>query len=485
MESFENIVPEIFAENYLCPGRGYRYFDYFNDNLKERFFKHLAQTVGKLNRNLIERIEQKSIKLDLYLLLDQICGEVCRSCNGYEKCWGRNFYATYSEFFDLLVQLEHGEKLMLNNFKEQFRKKCFQQFKLVSVINKLAEEMRYGAENNFFERNERIKDEQMIREIIEQMKTDCSLRSEIEERIKSCLNHFGLQIFDLVIDINEKKNPEIHLRQQICYNFCECSRLIAEIFGELFAIPYSIWDQQCITVKSREEYTYSLVPERSYCVKTSVCKLSKGNNEASGDNQALHELRDGMFVAILSDGMGHGNRAFRESSSTVGVLENLIDNGIDRNFAIKMVNTMMQMRTPDEFFSTVDLTMIDLHNGKAEFLKIGAASTFVKRGREVEVINSTSLPVGILNAVDVEKTSMQLRNGDVVVMITDGIADSRREISPDDDWVRHALAAVDISGAEALGEYLLDLAVENNDGVPKDDMTVIVLRIEETKRTLN
>ena len=122
---------------------------------------------------------------------------------------------------------------------------------------------------------------------------------------------------------------------------------------------------------------------------------------------------------------------------------------------------------------------LDLYNGHAEFIKIGAASSFVKRGKEVWSIKSTSLPAGILNSVDLERTIVTLQPGDLIIMATDGVIDSKVNHSDKEDWMVRALRQVEVVGPEALGEYLLSLAKINQEGIPKDDMTVIVLQLQE------
>jgi stage II sporulation protein E len=238
-----------------------------------------------------------------------------------------------------------------------------------------------------------------------------------------------------------------------------------------------VWEKLCNLGK--DECAYCLIPKRTYSVKTTVCKLPKEGNERSGDSHALHEVKDGFFVSILSDGMGHGSRAELESNSTVAILQRLLDSGIERNFAVKMVNSMIALRSPEESFATVDLTIIDLYSGNAEFLKVGAAASYIKRGREVWTIKSTSLPAGILNTVDVEKTTMKLQPGDLVIMVTDGVIDSKLDIAGKEEWMKRALSKVEVVGPEALGEYLLNLAKINQDGISRDDMTVIVIQLVE------
>jgi len=447
----------------------------------------LSAAFSEIAKSLIEREKNiPPVRTDLYSLLDQVCNQICQHCTGYEKCWGENFYQTYRELFDLIAHAELQGEIYANHVKGRLSKDCFQQFKLVNTINQLLETC-HG--DNYLRRKLEEYTQLMIgqmegmsglvQKLGEQIVRDSLFKSELETKIKSGLNRAGIYVKEIGVSSFGEDGLEIYVKRRKCNQRHECQHVTVPFISTLLGLDFIVWEKKCSLGK--DDCAYCLIPKRTYEVKTTVCKLPKAGNEFSGDSHALHELKDGYFVAILSDGMGHGSRAASESNSTVTILEQLLDTGIDRNFAVKMVNSMMSLRSPEESFATVDLAWIDLYSGAAEFLKIGAAATYVKRGREVWTIKSTSLPAGILNTVDIEKTAINLMPGDLVVMVTDGVVESKLDASGNDEWIKRALSKVEVVGPEALGEYLLNLAKINQDGLPKDDMTVIVLQLVENK----
>jgi len=443
-------------------------------------FAEIAKTLSEREASI------PPVRTDLYSLLDQVCNQICQHCTGYEKCWGENFYQTYRELFDLIAHAELQGEIYASHVKGRLSKDCFQQFKLVNTINQLLESC-HG--DNYWRRKLEEHTQYLIgqmegisglvQKLGKQISRDSIFRSELETKIKSGLNRAGIYVKEIGVSSFGEDGLEIYVKRRKCNQRHECQHVMVPFISSLLGLEYIVWEKKCSLGK--DECAYCLIPKRTYEVKTTVCKLPKAGNEFSGDSHALHELKDGYFVAILSDGMGHGSKAASESNSTVTILEQLLDTGIDRNFAVKMVNSMMSLRSPEESFATVDLAWIDLYSGAAEFLKIGAAATYVKRGREVWTIKSTSLPAGILNTVDIEKTTINLMPGDLVVMVTDGVVDSKLDPSGNDEWIKRALSKVEVVGPEALGEYLLNLAKINQDGLPKDDMTVIVMQLTENK----
>jgi len=144
------------------------------------------------------------------------------------------------------------------------------------------------------------------------------------------------------------------------------------------------------------------------------------NQQVCGDYYSLLELGLREQVIILSDGMGSGPRAAAESKATIVLLERLLEAGFKKEVVLRSVNSLLQLRTGDEIFATVDMALIDLVEGEVELIKIGAAPSIVKRGKEVFSIGGPSLPLGILSQVEVESYLEMLQPNDLLVMVTDG-----------------------------------------------------------------
>lgn len=449
-------------------------------------FNDLATIFTELAKSFNEEPleEPGAKKMDLYSMLDQVCSKNCQQCNGYETCWGENFYSTYRELFDLLALAELYGEVNNKHLKGRLAKNCFQQFKLLTTINHLFEKCQadYFWQNKLEESKTFLANQlqgmaQIINKLAIEVTADPGFRVEIENQLATCLNRVGISVKEASVLGLGEDGVEIRIKQRSCNRKRECQYLMTPLISQLLGEDYSVWERNC--QMDNGDCYYCLTPVCTYETRTVVCKLPKGGNEFSGDNHALRELKDGHFVAILSDGMGNGSKAAVQSNTTVSILEKLLESGVDRDFAVKMVNSILLLRTPEESFATVDLTLINLHTGRAEFIKIGAATTYIKRGRDVWSIKSTSLPAGILNSVDLERTVVQLQPADLVVMVTDGVIDSKIDQVGKEDWMIRALRQVEVAGPEALGEYLMNLARINQDGIPRDDMTVIVLQFLE------
>ncbi len=210
---------------------------------------------------------------------------------------------------------------------------------------------------------------------------------------------------------------------------------------------------------------------------SAVARLPKRGVHISGDSYVATQLGQERFLLALSDGMGVGKGAASESKQCVTLLEQILSVGMATEVAVNTVNSVLLLRSTEEAFATVDLTLLDLTTGRAEFVKIGAAPTFLKRGSEVTVIKHASVPVGILSQVQVEPEFRQLRPGDLIVMITDGIWDVSKEESDKERWLIQHLSREHSADPEEIAEGVLAKALEL---MPEasDDMTVLVALVE-------
>lgn len=447
-------------------------------------FEELAKSFHDMNHEA-----PANPKMDLYTLLDQVCTKNCQHCNGYQVCWGENFYSTYREIFDLIAYAELYGQVSAKHLKGRLLKNCFQQFRLLGTINQLFEKCQSDQlwqkklqESQIFVANQLQGISGIVNDLAKEVTHDANLKIEIEGKIYQGFHRIGIMAKEVSVLSCNAQGVEIRIKQHNCGQKCECQYLAAAMVGRLLDKEYTIWEKNCFLTE--DTCAYCLIPTCNFEVRTTICKLSKDGNPLSGDSQSMHQLKDGHFVAILSDGMGHGSKANAESRTTVEILEKLLESGIGSDFAVKIVNSVLLLRSPEESFATVDLAIVDLYTAQAEFIKIGAAATYVKRGREVWSIQSTSLPAGILASIDLERTSVQLQPDDLVVMVTDGIADSKPNQPDKEDWMIRALRQVEVASPEALGEYLLNLSKINQGGIPMDDMTVIVLQVMDGTFTL-
>lgn len=216
--------------------------------------------------------------------------------------------------------------------------------------------------------------------------------------------------------------------------------------------------------------------KRIYSPKITVRREAKEGQIDSGDTVIYFEKGNKFFV-ILCDGMGSGEDAMHQSRLTARLFEKFLKAGFNKETSLRMINSALALKADQESFSTVDVLEIDTKTGECEFLKIGSAQTFIKKKKEIGVISSKSLPVGILENIETEPFRGRVENGDIILMVTDGISEAGNGVLKT-DWIKKLLALEKRSPRE-----IADLIITGAKARTRfrDDMTCCVIKIEKRK----
>ena len=203
-----------------------------------------------------------------------------------------------------------------------------------------------------------------------------------------------------------------------------------------------------------------------------AAKMTKDKETISGDNYTCATEENGQFFMCLSDGMGSGLEACRESESIVDTLEQLVEAGFSGETAARMVNSVLNLRNQNGRFSTVDISMVDLYSGVCHFLKAGAATTFIKRDHWVEAISSTSLALGLVQQADFQTAAKKLYEGDFLIMVTDGVLDAL-PCECAEETMKEIILETHANAAQELGRGILERVLTYSEYKAEDDMTIL------------
>jgi len=127
----------------------------------------------------------------------------------------------------------------------------------------------------------------------------------------------------------------------------------------------------------------------------------------------------------------------------------------------------------------MDMSVIDCQSGYMHCMKLGAVSTFIRRDKWVEIIQSTTLPMGVLEQVDYDCTTKKLYDGDYIVMVSDGVLDNIPCVNKEERMAQ-MIHALTIREPSAMAEKLLEQSLAYNDMKASDDCTVLVLGLFDT-----
>lgn len=227
---------------------------------------------------------------------------------------------------------------------------------------------------------------------------------------------------------------------------------------------------------------FSYLSADKYIIQIGHATKIKDGSPVSGDSFIQIRLNDGKYLLALSDGMGTGPEARKSSQIAIKMLERLLMSGFDKDTSIDLINTTI-MNTNEEIFATLDIAIIDLYNGKIEFIKNGACPTYVKNKKKVQIVKSLSLPAGILKDINLTTYDKDIENQDILVMCSDGILDSNIEYKNKELWVKYMLEDIETTNTQKIADLILNEAIDNSYGIAKDDMSIIVCKLFTTGDT--
>lgn len=413
-------------------------------------------------------------------IVEKLTNRVCSNCDNRGLCWKREMYYTYDALVETLRIIERDGVADFNKVPESLKRKCVR-------INELLKQAKYIFEifriNNSW-RKKLIKSRmivseqimgvsQLVKEMMEEVASSMEFKNDVEEDIAVALDKKGIEFEDVVAVKNAYDRNEVVIYRKACSGQQLCSKEFSAVISKTLGVKMIRDSNSCKINKESSLCHFRLVEAVNYNMTTAIARMAK--EDVSGDNYSFGEIGEGRYMMALSDGMGSGNLANIESCATISLLEKFIEAGYERNAAIKAINSVMEFRSSSESFSTIDLALVDLYTGVGEFIKVGAASTFVKSSTEINIIRSTNLPAGILEDINIESEIVQMNNGDMVVMVSDGVVDSDSKLK--ERWITNLLYEYDSLNPRDVAEYILKKAKENYGDSVLDDMTVMVSKI--------
>ena len=179
---------------------------------------------------------------------------------------------------------------------------------------------------------------------------------------------------------------------------------------------------------------------------------------------------------ILSDGVGSGESAARDSGRIVDLTERILDAGLGPDMAMLFLNGMAGAEGDENRMATLDLCRIDLYRGECETVKAGGAAGFIKCSDRVEKIQSRQLPLGMSASEDISEKKWQLNSGDLVILVSDGVVQNW-PCGDGEYLLEQKIASLNVSSPVDLANLILRYAIRQCGGKIRDDMTVLVTGI--------
>lgn len=308
-----------------------------------------------------------------------------------------------------------------------------------------------------------------IQDIANNIEKSSKLEEEQEkqrEEIITLLKQKQIEVEDVILKKENRYFIEIYLnKNQEEFENVDISEILSKVCKE------RIVENKEASLGNRINY----ISDDNYVMGFATANASKNKSEISGDSILNIRLKDGNYLIAISDGMGSGSKAMQSSRQALKMLENLLLSGFDKNTSIELIKSALISQN-EESFATLDIAIVDLYKGKVEFMKSGACPTYLKLNKKVKVVKANSLPTGIIDESKLDIFDVDIQENEIMLMCTDGILDSNVEYKNKELWIKYLLEDIETNNTKKISDLILNEAIDNNYGIPKDDMTIVTCK---------
>ncbi len=410
-------------------------------------------------------------------IYDELTCKMCSKCARRKLCSQKE--EIQDDIYNLVIMTDKKGKLSLQDMTGRFMISCLTPEMFLSELNHIYEKARI----NMIWGNKLIESRQVISMQLQQIANMiCDYGKMIyntkdyhyvyEDELREILKRDGIFLKKFIIIERKNRGKEYVVTARCQKGKSISAREMAVRLGEYLGVELEA-EVNGRKMFGKESVSISFVEKKNFYVLHGLARKTKKQSEISGDNFTFSEISDGKLLMSISDGMGSGYYAFQDSETAVELLEQLMDSGFSEDIAIKMINSVMLINSGSEKPTTLDMGILNLTSGMCDFVKLGAASTFVKRGKWVEAIKSETMPMGVFDQVDIESTSKKMYSGDMIIMVSDGIV----EAIDDEDKEKimsEIILNIDSTNPKEMASMVLENVLQYGSSEPEDDMTVLV-----------
>lgn len=397
-----------------------------------------------------------------------ISDELCKKCPHFENCAAKDLSAAFDTLID--VGCRKG-RVNLIDIPRALADACSFQSDLLYFLNRqLGEYKRYvtETENAASGRELLASQAQGVSEILKNLALEQSeplrLYTDKERALNVALLEAGIVCTEVLV-CGDEESVTLSLVTFGRVDVKKIAAVASYVLGATMIISERI-------PLSGEKFCCILHKKPQMDAAFGATTLTKTGETASGDTHSVIKIDERRFILALSDGMGSGEYARSVSESTLSLLESFYRAKMPPDLVLSTVNRLLAF-SKEESFACVDMAVIDLDNGRADIVKIGSPAAFILSGNTVKVLESSSLPLGILDALHPDTATYALVENDILLFVSDGIADAFGSASDLYDVLR----TIPTQNPQQLTDNLMESALRAYGGVAKDDMTAVAVRL--------
>ncbi|WP_279220843.1 SpoIIE family protein phosphatase [Clostridium sp. OM02-18AC] len=439
----------------------------------------MAQSLEGLSRACNDRMqEEKGLTREdaqaaMQTAAAVVCGQ-CSRCNLYSDAKKEDSYYLYY----LLRSFEQKGRVEYEDMPRLFLETCRNKEEYLAQLNRNLGRATMNLEwkNRFLESRDTVMVQfrelaMMLEEFASQMGQAVDITDQKQDAVRRLFHLHQISVDNMLLLQHENRYREAYVTLHALGNRCMTAKDAAGLFGQ--AVGGKGWyappDTRALITK--QPGIVRFLEPGEYRMMYGVARMSKNGTGVSGDNYTYSGSLPGQVIMSISDGMGSGETAARESRKVIELVQQLLETGFSARSALKMVNTILMLTGIEQHPATLDLCCIDLCSGVLEAMKMGAVATFILSDGTADVLEAGNLPAGVLSQAEPVLLSRKLWDDDRVIMMSDGVLEACPGLEKE-AALKAYLEAMPVKTPQDMAERILRFACQN--GGMNDDMTVLV-----------
>lgn len=443
----------------------------------EQRIKGLCETFSEMSKFFYELGERtrKPLAGDIKQICDNAFDACCGNCKNREICWEENYTETIGCVASVSAHVHRNGRIYEGDVHGPIRDICERLPDITDEINHNcalhARQLLLCDKTEIFALDyEAISD--LLAAAMSGEEREFEICAELSEKLCDALGEAEIGVRSAVVYGNRKRRVMLEAESAgVFYSRRgEIVDLVSRVCGRSFA-------DSAVNEGSDGRAVMLLSASRAVCVEYAKRSVMAGGEDTfCGDTVSLFEDGEDRFYSFISDGMGSGRDAALTSGICAMFMQKMLASGNRCDTSLRMLNGFLRNKgggSMHECSATVDLMELDLVEGKAAFYKSGAAPTYVFRDGSLFKLRSKTVPVGIIRELDAKKISFDVCDGDVIVMVSDGVTQGKDECP----WLFEMLKrCVQSEGLSHTADMIVERARCENGN---DDISVAIIKIGE------
>lgn len=432
----------------------------------------VGELAGRIEKLHEKRIVKNETEMKFY---ERIARRSCTGCGMRRLCWSKDAKKTMHALKCALTAFNetgklHSELLPANCMRPSELKEAFLQtselYRSDVIWQGKLTELKEASYNQMKAFGEILSATEKT--LSEGQSFDRALADDIARR----LAQENISAYGTVVMRDEDYDPTVMLTLSPCGGFALCDKGACEIVSRACG-------RQMIRAGKRDckNCRVRYVPVIGQRINFALSRRIKDRKHVSGDSALFRVINKSLYAAVLTDGMGYGEKAAFEARGAAETLLDLIEVGVSGEKAMEIVNSLL-IPYGEATFSTADLCLYDASEGRAQIIKCGGAASFTKSGDRVDALYSRTMPLGSNAKSSVESFTLSAKSGDIIVMISDGVLDGGGKNALKDTWLINELEKFTGDDPNNLANLIAQRALEKCGMAPRDDITVLAAYIE-------